>query len=238
MQWSAPLQSRTRWAVAIAAIALVAVYIFPIWQISLDAPQYPEGLGMEIWVHTVTGENPNDLQNINGLNHYIGMKEIDPDTIPELVYMPWIIAGLMVLGLGVALINRRWALALWATLFLLFAIAGMVDFYIWAYDYGHDLNPEAAIKVPGMSYMPPILGTKQMLNITAGSWPAIGGIIMMLSCAAACGLTAFELFWADTPDQNASDTDTAPSSAPASTDASIDVHPSASSASSSSTSVA
>ena len=197
MQWSAPLQSRTRWTVAVAAVALVAVYIFPIWQISLDAPQYPEGLGMEIWVHTVTGENPNDLQNINGLNHYIGMKEIDPATIPELVYMPWIIAGLIALGLGVALINRRWALALWATLFLLFAVAGMVDFYLWSYDYGHDLNPEAAIKVPGMSYQPPILGTKQMLNITAGSWPALGGLIMMLSCATACGLTAFELFWAD-----------------------------------------
>jgi len=197
MQWSAPLQSRTRWTVAVAAVALVAVYIFPIWQISLDAPQYPEGLGMEIWVHTVTGENPNDLQNINGLNHYIGMKEIDPASIPELVYMPWIIAGLIALGLGVALVNRRWALALWATLFLLFAVAGMVDFYLWSYDYGHDLNPEAAIKVPGMSYQPPILGTKQMLNITAGSWPALGGLIMMLSFATACGLTAFELFWAD-----------------------------------------
>ncbi len=192
MQSNATLHPRSRLILIIAALSLVAVYFFPIWQISLEAPQYPEGIGMEIWVNTVTGEEPGNLQSINGLNHYIGMKEIDPNSIPELKYMPWIIAALIVLGFGAAWINKPWALYTWAGLFLITAIAGMVDFYIWEYNYGHDLDPTAAIKIPGATYQPPLIGSKKMLNITAHSWPALGGVAMILSCAAGCGLSAFE----------------------------------------------
>lgn len=192
MQRDSSLRPRVRFALAVAALSLVVVYFFPIWQISLEAPQYPEGIGMEIWVNTVTGEEPGNLQSINGLNHYIGMKPIHPESIPELTYMPWIVAALTVLGLGAAWINRRWALYGWAALFLIVAAAGMVDFYIWGYDYGHDLDPTAPIQVPGASYQPPLIGSKKMLNITAHSWPAIGGIVMALSCMTACGLSVFE----------------------------------------------
>jgi len=192
MKSAASLHSRSRLILFVAAVSLVVVYFFPIWQINLEAPQYPEGLGMEIWVNTVTGKEPGNLQSINGLNHYIGMKEIKPDTIPELKYMPWIVATLIVLGLGAAWINRRWALYTWAFLFLAASVAGMVDFYIWEYNYGHNLDPTAAIKIPGATYQPPLIGSKKMLNITAHSWPAFGGIVMILSCMTACGLSAFE----------------------------------------------
>lgn len=192
MKSPASLHSRSRLILFVAAVSLVVVYFFPIWQIDLEAPQYPEGLGMEIWVNTVTGKEPGNLQSINGLNHYIGMKEIKPDTIPELKYMPWIVATLIVLGLGAAWINRRWALYTWAFLFLVASVAGMVDFYIWEYNYGHNLDPTAAIKIPGATYQPPLIGSKKMLNITAHSWPAFAGIVMILSCMTACGLSAFE----------------------------------------------
>jgi hypothetical protein len=209
MASNASLHTRSRLTLAIAALALLAVYVFPIWQISLEAPQYPEGIGMEIWVNTVTGENPGNLQSINGLNHYIGMKEIHPESIPELRYMPWIVAALIVLGLGAAWVNKSWVLYTWAGLFLLISIAGMVDFYIWGYNYGHNLDPTAAIQVPGASYQPPLIGSKKMLNITAHSWPAIGGIVMILSCMTACGLSAFE--WRrDHPADGASESASAP----------------------------
>ena len=188
MKRNASLRARSRLILIVAAISLVAVYFFPIWQIDLEAPQYPEGLGMEIWVNTVTGKEPGNLQSINGLNHYIGMKEIHPETIPELKFMPWIVAALIALGLGAAWINRRWALYTWATLFFIASVAGMVDFY----NYGHNLDPTAAIKIPGATYQPPLIGSKKMLNITAHSWPAFGGVVMILSCMTACGLSAFE----------------------------------------------
>jgi len=70
---------------------LVLMYFFPLWSISLQAPQYPEGLGLYININSIEGHKPNDLQSINGLNHYIGMKKIEPDSILELKLMPYIV---------------------------------------------------------------------------------------------------------------------------------------------------
>ena len=186
------MTTRTRIILALAALSLLLVFAFPIWSVTLEAPQYPEGIGMEIWVNTVKGQNPHDLQNINGLNHYIGMKPIEPDAIPELQYMPWIIGVLVVLGLAAAASGKRWALYAWVALFLVACVAGMVDFWLWEYNYGHDLDPNAAIKVPGMTYQPPLIGSKQMLNITAHSWPALGGIVTLLAAGVGVVLAGFE----------------------------------------------
>ena len=60
-------------------------------------------------------------------------------------------------------------------------IVVLYDYYIWGYDYGHNLNPHAAIKVPGMSYQPPLIGSKKLLNFTSTSWPAAGGIVIGIS---------------------------------------------------------
>jgi len=166
---------------AVAALMLIGVYFVPIWSISMDAPQYPEGIGMNITVDTIEGKQKYDLQNINGLNHYIGMKEINPDSIPELKVMPFIfgfliISGLVISGTG----NHKWILY-WLGIFGFLAIAGLIDFYIWGYDYGHNLNPDAPIKVPGMTYQPPLIGSKQLLNINATSLPHIGFYISLIS---------------------------------------------------------
>lgn len=170
---------------AVAALILGLVFITPIWTIDMDAPQYPEGIGMKISIDKIEGQSKNDLKNINGLNHYIGMKPINPESIPELKIMPWIFAFLIGTGLIIAVWGNRTALLIWIILFVLLAIAGLVDFYLWGYEYGHDLNPDAAIKIPGMTYQPPVIGTKQLLNITATSLPAIGFYISVFSMALA-----------------------------------------------------
>ena len=187
------MTTRSRILLAVAALALGLMYVVPIWHISLDAPQYPEGIGMYIHIDTIKGENPNDLANINGLNHYIGMKKIVPDAIPELKLMPWIIGVLIALGLAAAATGKRWLLYTWVGLFLVAAVAGLVDFYLWEYDYGHDLDPTAAIKVPGMNYQPPLIGSKQLLNFTASSWPALGGIVAFASLALGMLVAWFEM---------------------------------------------
>jgi copper chaperone NosL len=181
------MKPSTRITVAALALALGLAYVAPLWHIGLDAPQYPEGIGMFVWIDTITGQKPNDLHSINGLNHYIGMKAIVPDSIPELKVMPWVVATLMVLGLAVAAAGRRSLLLAWTTLFAIVAAAGFVDFWYWGYDYGHNLDPTAAIRVPGMSYQPPVLGSKQLLNFTAHSWPGIGGWTLAVALGiAAC----------------------------------------------------
>lgn len=176
------MSGRSRIVLAVASLLLLSVYFLPIWKIDLKAPQYPEGLGMYIEVNTIRGAQQGNLESINGLNHYIGMKEIQPDSIPELDIMPWIFGALIVLGLAAAVYGRRWALYGWTGLFVVLALVGMVDFYLWEYDYGHNLDQERAIiKVPGMTYQPPLIGSKTMLNITAVSLPAAGGVLAFLS---------------------------------------------------------
>lgn len=164
-----------------AALLLILVYFFPIWSISMEAPQYPEGIGMNITVNDIQGKEAHDLDNINGLNHYIGMKAITPESIPELKAMPIIFGFLIVSGLAIAMWGSRKWILVWLGVFVLFAIAGLVDFYIWGYDYGHNLNPNAPIKVPGMTYQPPLIGSKQLLNINATSLPHIGFYVALIS---------------------------------------------------------
>ncbi|HUF09558.1 MAG TPA: hypothetical protein VMO47_09570 [Rhodothermales bacterium] len=169
------MKKGTRLTVGLASLLLVVLYVTPIWQITLEAPQYPEGIGMHIRIDNVTGQKPNDLKNINGLNHYIGMKEIVPESIPELRIMPWVIGGLIVIGRTAAMTGWRWVGYAGIGLFVCTLLVGLVDFYMWGYDYGHNLNPKAAIRIPGMAYQPPLIGSKKLLNFTAHSWPAVGG---------------------------------------------------------------
>lgn len=166
-----------RAVVAISSLLLAGLFVLPLWLVRLTAPQYPEGLGMYIRINTVEGANDTDLNNINNLNHYIGMKRIDPDTIPELRFMPWIIGVLVVSGLGAAAAGRKRVLYAWTGGFVVIALAGLADFWRWEYDYGHNLDPSAIIKIPGMSYQPPLIGAKQLLNFQAVSLPATGGIL-------------------------------------------------------------
>ncbi len=153
------------------AICLVISLFTPIWNIYLDAPQYPEGLSLQIWANKIAG----DVDIINGLNHYIGMKTLHTDDFIEFTVLPYIIAVYAVLFLLSAIIGNKKLLYGLFIAFLLFGIVAMVDFWKWEYDYGHNLDPNAAIKVPGMSYQPPLIGFKQLLNFGAFSIPAVGG---------------------------------------------------------------
>jgi hypothetical protein len=132
---------------------------------------------MYIWINDITGDSPATLQNINILNHYIGMKYIVPEEIPEFTYFPYIIVGITVIGLILFFVNKAKGFLVWIILFLILAAAGIYDFYLWEYDYGHNLDPNAAINVPGMTYQPPLIGKKYLLNFLAISLPSTGGIL-------------------------------------------------------------
>ena len=82
---------------------------------------------------------------------------------------------------------------------ILSAIIGMADFYRWAHDYGNNLNPKAAISIPGMSYEPPIIGYKTLLNFVAYSGPDYGGWIFILVGVTAVSLLVWEKFRTRSP---------------------------------------
>jgi copper chaperone NosL len=176
----------------LAALLLIPLFNMPFWSISMTAPQYPEGIGMYIHIDDVTGHKRHDLQSINTLNHYIGMKEIHVEDFPEFEYMPWIIGFMIFFGLVAAVSGQLKLVYVWLGLMVVLGIAGLIDFYMWGYDYGHNLNPRAPIKVPGMSYQPPLIGCKQLLNINACSWPHTGSIFIGLSVLLPAGVIWYE----------------------------------------------
>lgn len=171
----------SRGLLALASLLLILTYFLPLWRIELVAPQYPEGLRMFIWVNRITGGTEFDLYNINLLNHYIGMKPIEPEAVPELKILPFIIGFLIAFGLLSAILGKRVLLYAWVITFVLLGVAGLADFYKWGYDYGHNLDPNAPIKIPGLAYQPPLIGTKQLLNMLASSFPDVGGYIAVVS---------------------------------------------------------
>lgn len=176
----------SRIVIALASAAMIAVFFLPVWVIYLTAPQYPEGLEMNIWLTKFTGQ----VDIINGLNHYIGMKHISVEMFPEFAYMKYILAGFIAYGLLVAIVGSRRFLLSLLVLTILIAGAALYDFYQWGYDYGHNLDPTAAIKVPGFSYQPPVIGHKTLLNFDAYSYPDTGGWIITVA-----GLLFFAIYF-------------------------------------------
>ena len=168
----------------LGAISLAGLFFLPLWNITLEAPQYPTPLGMDIHITKLTDTNPNDIKNINLMNHYVGMKYI-PDHLKEFEIFPWVVGIMILLGLVIAFLGKRNLYLAWFIIMIILGCIGMYDFYLWEYDYGHNLDPTAAIKFTNpdgspMAYQPPLIGSKVILNFTAHSYPRSGAYIMFL----------------------------------------------------------
>lgn len=179
-----------RTLLTLAGLLLLLLFVFPMWRITLLAPQYPDGVHMYIHINKIGGKTPGTLQNINILNHYIGMKPIEPDSIPELTYFPYIVVGFTILAILFALTDWKPLYVIWSVLFGLALALGLYDFYLWEYDYGHNLADNAPMKFEGESFQPPLIGSKTLLNFIAKSYPHIGGYFIILSLI----LSAFAIY--------------------------------------------
>lgn len=180
------LGKASRILLGIASLSLVLTYFVPLWQILLWAPQYPEGLSMKIWSNRLAG----DIDIINGLNHYIGMKHISVEMFPEFHYIGILIGILIAVGVLAALTGKPRILFFFTLLSYVYGVAALWDFWRWGYDYGHNLDPNAAIKVPDMSYQPPLIGYKNLLNFTSYSGPDTGAWMIIGVC-----LLATAMWW-------------------------------------------
>jgi len=179
------MSNTSRIIIAIGSLTLIIMFFVPAWSIYLIAPQYPEGLSMQIWLNKIAGQ----VEIINGLNHYIGMKHIKAEMFPEFSFLVYILGFFILFGLAIAFTGSRKLLFIYLVLSLIGGVAALVDFYIWGYKYGHELDPSAAIKVPGLSYQPPLIGHKKLLNFDSYSYPDTGGWVVV-------GVTAlFFIIW-------------------------------------------
>lgn len=170
-----PTERRLIW---VAALVLLPVFFFPvlpIWTMKMWAPQYREGLTLMIYTNTIKG----DLQNINTLNHYVGMHAITPDDFKEFRYLPQALTFFGVMALLGALINRRWVAILGWLAFTGFAVYMFGDYAKWLWHYGHDLDPRAAIKLP--PFTPPLIGYNRLANFKVLSFPGAGTVLLGLA---------------------------------------------------------
>jgi hypothetical protein len=158
----------------LAAVLLLApFYISPLWKLTMFAPQYPEGLRLEIYSYKLEGGNAGqDVREINVLNHYIGMKDLVAEDFTEFKWMPFVVGGLGLLFLRAAVLGKMAHLVDVAVLFVYFGAFSLWSFGYKLYRYGHDLAPTAAVKVD--PFMPPLFGYKQLANFEVYSYPGTG----------------------------------------------------------------
>ena len=188
----------------VGSLMLLLLFVFPLWKITLLAPQYPEPLGLNINItHLSDGNQYNDVQNIDLLNHYIGMAHLPYKAnvkkgvvkpFKEFVIIPIVVVILTIIGVVFGFLGKRKLYATWIILLVISGIVGIYDFYNWLYIYGHDLNPNAILKITDkatgemMAYQPPLFGFKQMLNFKVYSYPSTGvyfiGAAVLLSVLA------------------------------------------------------
>lgn len=167
---------------ALAGLAILGLFVFPLWSITLEAPQYPTPLSMDIYINKFEDYRPNDIKNINLMNHYVGMAPI-PETIPEFTIFPIVIGLMSLIGILLALFKSyKWFLS-WFIVMVLLSTAGLIDFYFWEYNFGHNLDPEAIMKFTDkednpMGFQPPFFGSEQILNFVAHSYPGIGSYFL------------------------------------------------------------
>lgn len=176
----------------LGSVLILGLFLFPLWNITLEAPQYPIPLGMDIYINDFADANPHDIKNINLMNHYVGMKYI-PESIPEFKIFPTVILIMSFFGILIGWKgSKKWFIG-WAVAMLVLAMAGIYDFYLWEHDYGHNLDPKAIMKFTNpdgsvMGFQPPLFGSKDILNFRAHSYPQLGayflGVGMLLSLVA------------------------------------------------------
>jgi len=179
-----PTRPDPAWIIAavIAGVLLLTAIFVPLWRMELVAPQYPEGLVLHAYGNRFEGDSSSyydDVREINGLNHYIGMKPIEPVTEMDLF-----IPGMAATILGVVAVSfigwhRNWfrGLAIVGVWFLpLFFIA---DLQYWLYNYGHTMDSHAALNTG--DFTPKVIGTTKVWNFHSENSFEIGFYLMVLA---------------------------------------------------------
>ncbi|MGX6445447.1 hypothetical protein ACWM35_19715 [Neobacillus sp. K501] len=152
----------------LAAVLIVISLFFPWWKMLFLAPQYPEGLNIIVYPNKLEGE----IDIVNGLNHYIGMKNFSEENFPELQYLSYIIGGLAALTLITALLRKKAVLYGLIAVFVIGGLLGVYDLYSALKDYGTDLSPTAPIQMD--PFIPPIIGHNTIANFETTSMLGIG----------------------------------------------------------------
>lgn len=187
-----PLDLAPRVLMVVATACLIATFFLPLWRMTMFAPQYQDGLRLDIYSHSLAGaRGGQDLKEINLLNHYIGMRPLAEADFMEFKWMPFVIGGIALLILR-AVVHGTIAALLDATVvFVYFGAFTLWSFGYKLYRYGHDLAPTAAVKIA--PFTPPMFGYQRIANFEVYSYPQ--GATYAMTVAMLLLALAFVLAW-------------------------------------------
>jgi copper chaperone NosL len=188
----APLDVAPRIMLVLAFLCLVPTYLTPLYNLTMFAPQYPDGLRLDIYSYKLVGGNGGqDVKEINVLNHYIGMKDLVTDDFTEFKWLPFAIGIFGLLFLRAAALGKTSHLVDVTVLYFYFGVFALWSFGYKMYQYGHHLDPKAAVRVD--PFMPPMFGFRKLANFEVYSYPQLGSYT--LATASLVLLAAFFLAW-------------------------------------------
>ena len=172
-----PVSLTGRGLLLLGIALLIVGATLPLWRISLVAPQYEEGLTLDMYTYQiVAGNGGQDLPEINTLNHYIGMKPIVQADFLEMKLLPFAVGVFALLGLRTVAVGRIMNVVDLGVLFLYFGAFSLGSFAYRLYSYGHHLDPRAPMKIE--PFMPVVIGSQQIANFVQTSLPLAGTFCM------------------------------------------------------------
>lgn len=169
-----------------AAVLLLVSMATPYWRMTLHAPQYPKGLHLQAYLTRLDG----DVREIDGLNHYIGMRPLGEAAALERSLSLMAVGVLVLLVVAAIFVHTKWA-ALLALPALAFPAGFLLDLYLWMRHFGLNLDPRAPLSAAIKPFVPPVLGEGVVGQFRTVAWPDVGLIL----AAAASGLVLVGL-WA------------------------------------------
>ncbi len=165
----------------IARVLLLVSIFLPYWKMELEAPQYPKGLFLTAYVNHLAG----DVREIDGLNHYIGMRPLGEAAAFERATGIWMMIAMLLLVEGAAFVHSRWAVLL-AVPAVLFPVGFLVDIYYWMRTFGLNLNPDAPLSASVKPFVPTVIGEggigqfRTYAEMGTGYWLAVGCAVLTI----------------------------------------------------------
>lgn len=174
-------RNRGRYVVPTALLSLAGLLLLvsiftPYWQMTLHAPQYPRGLKVKAYLNRLTG----DVAEIDGLNHYIGMRPLNEAAQLERSLAIMAVSALVLLLVATIYVHTRYA-ALLALPVVLFPPAFLADMYFWLHTFGTNLDPKAPLSSSVKPFSPPVLGEGLVGQFRTVALPDFGLVLASLA---------------------------------------------------------
>lgn len=160
----------------IAAATLLSSYQYQYWGMTLFAPQYPNGLHVQAYLNRLEG----DVEEIDRLNHYIGMRPLEEAAQLERRFSKHILIAFACMLCATIVVHSRWAVVL-ALPAITFPPGFLIDLHFWLNNFGQNLDPKAALSSSIKPFTPPVLGEGIIGQFRTIAWADTG---FYLACAA------------------------------------------------------